>query len=248
MKVILGKKIAMSQKFKTDGQVIPVTVIKAGPCFIYQVKKSDKDGYQAIQIGLETRKKVNKPLKGHLKNLEQARYLREFRAEGDKTEFQNGQQITAAVFTAGEKVDVTATSKGKGFQGVVKRHHFAGAPKTHGDKDQLRHGGSIGAQRPQRVLKNKRMAGRMGTDQVTVKNLEIIEVDDKNNLLYVKGAVPGSRNALVKIVGEGEMKLEQIKKTEDKAEDKVEEKKEESAVAVNEVVAPEKETAPAESK
>jgi len=210
MKFILGKKLAMSQKFSAAGQVIPVTIVKAGPCFISQVKKDDQDGYQAVQVGFETKKKINKPLAGHLKNLAQARYLREFRVEGDKTEFQVGQQITAAVFSAGEQAQVTAQSKGKGFQGVVKRHHFAGGPGSHGDKDQLRHGGSIGAQRPQRVLKNKRMAGRMGNDQVTVKNLEIIEVDDKNNLLYIKGAVPGSRNALVRIIAPGEMKLTQV--------------------------------------
>jgi large subunit ribosomal protein L3 len=226
MKFILGKKIAMSQQFKADGQMIPVTIVKAGPCFISQVKKSDKDGYQAVQVGFESKKKVNKPLKGHLKNLAQARYLREFRIEGDKKEFSNGQQITAAVFVPGEKVDVTAVSKGKGFQGVVKRHHFSGAPKTHGDKDQLRHGGSIGAQRPQRVLKNKRMAGRMGNDQITVKNLEVIEVDDKNNILYIKGAIPGCRNALVRVVADGEMNLAKAAEPEAiKAEVKVEETK-----------------------
>jgi large subunit ribosomal protein L3 len=228
MKFILGKKVAMSQQFKADGLMIPVTIVKAGPCFISQVKKSEKDGYQALQVGFETKKKVNKPLKGHLKNLSQARYLREFRIEGDQAEYKNGQQITAAIFAPGEKVDVTANSKGKGFQGVVKRHHFAGAPKTHGDKDQLRHGGSIGAQRPQRVLKNKRMAGRMGNDQVTIKNLEIIEVDDKNNILYIKGAIPGSRNALVRIVAPGEMTLVQALEPEvvkDKEDLKVEEPK-----------------------
>lgn len=248
MKVILGKKIAMSQKFKTDGQVVPVTVVKAGPCFISQVKKSDKDGYQAIQMGLENKKKINKPLKGHLKNLEQARYLREFRMEGDQTDFQKGQQIAVSVFSAGEKVDVTAVSKGKGFQGVVKRHHFSGAPKTHGDKDQLRHGGSIGAQRPQRVLKNKRMAGRMGGDQVTIKNLEIIEVDDKNNFLYIKGAIPGCRNALVKVVAPGEMKLKDMKAEQVSAEVSDSQTPNEKTVQIAEVMPTEKETISTENK
>jgi large subunit ribosomal protein L3 len=249
MKFILGKKIAMSQQFKADGQVVPVTIVKAGSCFISQVK-SDKDGYQAVQVGFESKKKLNKPLKGHLKNLTQARYLREFRVEGDQADYKIGQQITAGVFAPGDKADVTATSKGKGFQGVVKRHHFAGAPKTHGDKDQLRHGGSIGAQRPQRVIKNKRMAGRMGNDQVTVKNLEIIAVDDKNELLYIKGAVPGCRNALVKIVAPGEMKLTQAAE-QAVAEVKTEVNKEEieaETPKAEELVAPEKETVSAEIK
>jgi len=212
MKFILGKKIAMSQKFNATGQVIPVTIIKAGPCFISQIKNNDKDGYQALQLSFENKNKLNKPQNGHLKNMAPARYLREFKLDSEKVEFQKGQEITVAIFSPGEKVNVIANSKGKGFQGVVKRHGFAGAPKTHGNKDQLRHGGSIGAQRPQRVLKNKKMAGRMGNNQVTVKNLEIVEIDDKNNLLYLKGAVPGSRNALVKIIAPGEMKLTEASK------------------------------------
>ncbi|OGY41690.1 MAG: 50S ribosomal protein L3 [Candidatus Buchananbacteria bacterium RBG_13_39_9] len=209
MKFILGKKIEMSQKFKADGQVVPVTVVKAGPCFIAQVKKTAGDNYQAIQIGFESKKKLNRPLSGHLKGLDKSRYLREFRiAEPvEQSDYQKGQKITVNIFTIGEVVQVTANSKGKGFQGVVKRHHFSGAPKTHGNKDQLRHGGSIGAQRPQRVLKNKRMAGRMGGEQVTVKNLEVIDIDEKNNLLFIKGAIPGSRTALIKISAPGEMKL-----------------------------------------
>lgn len=217
MKFILGKKIAMSQKFKADGQVVPVTIVQAGPCFVAQVKKEDKDGYLAVQIGYATKKKLNKPISGHLKDLDKARYLREFRVANDQVVPERGQKITAAIFQAGDLIAATANSKGKGFQGVVKRHGFKGGPKTHGDKDQLRHGGSIGAQRPQRVLKNKRMAGRMGNDQVTVKNLEIIEVDIANNLLFLKGAVPGCRNALVRITAPGEMKLEEVIKEESKS-------------------------------
>lgn len=242
MKFILGKKMAMSQKFKADGQVVPVTVVKAGPCFISQIKNADKDGYQSMQIGFETKKKINKPLKGHLKNLDQAKYLREFRLEGEKNEFQKGQQITAAIFEPGEKVDVVAVSKGKGFQGVVKRHGFAGAPKTHGNKDQLRHGGSIGAQRPQHVLKNKKMAGRMGGDQVTVKNLEIIEVDAVNNMIYVKGAIPGSRNTLVRLVALGEMQLAPVTAVKQPEEAQIET----SAVSAVEAKETKEETKPAE--
>lgn len=198
----------MSQKFKADGQVVPVTIVQAGPCFISQIRKQDKDGYLAVQMGFATKKKLNKPIAGHLKDLDKARYLREFRIKSDEVALDRGQKITAAIFQAGDLAAVTATSKGHGFQGVVKRHGFSGGPGSHGDKDQLRHGGSIGAQRPQRVIKNKRMAGRMGNDQVTVKNLEVIEVDPVNNLLYLKGAVPGCRNALVKIIAPGEMNLE----------------------------------------
>lgn len=209
MKFILGKKVQMSQKFRADGQVVPVTIVKAGPCFISQVKKNDKDGYQAISLGFGVKKKLNKPQSGQLKGFEKARYIKEFRIEGDPQDYQKGQQINVSIFNENDIVQVTANSKGRGFQGVVKRHHFAGAPKTHGDKDQLRHGGSIGSQRPQHVLKNKRMAGRMGYNQVSVKNLEVIEVDTANNILYIKGAIPGSRNTLVKITAPGEMKLSQ---------------------------------------
>ncbi len=228
----------MSQKFKPDGQVVPVTIVQAGPCFISQVKKEAKDGYLAVQIGYATKKKLNKPNSGHLKDLAKARYLREFRLAEDQSVLARGQKITATIFQTGDLVNVTANSKGRGFQGVVKRHGFAGAPKTHGNKDQLRHGGSIGAQRPQRVLKNKRMAGRMGNDQITVKNLEIIEVDAVNNLLFLKGAVPGCRNALVRITAPGEMKLETEIKAETQAAETVPEIRTEvkTEVKVEEIV------------
>ena len=208
MKYILGKKLEMTQKFKEDGAVIPVTVVTAGPCFITQVKTVDKDGYQAIQIGYKERKKLNKAQAGHLKGLKNLSYLKEFKAEAtDKNVYQKGQEINVSIFAKGEKVKVTGISKGRGFQGVVKRHHFSGAPKSHGTKDQLRHSGSVGAKGVAHTFKGTRMGGRMGSEQVTISNLEIIDVDPAKNLLYIKGAIPGSRNGLVEIMTPGEMKL-----------------------------------------
>jgi len=209
MKFILGKKIEMTQKYKEDGQVVPVTVVSAGPCFITQVKSLEKDGYKSVQVGYQEAKRVNKPKAGHLKDGIKARYLREFRVEEDLPEIKRGQKITVMIFAKGDKVKVTGNSKGKGFQGVVKRHGFHGHNTTHGTKDQVRHPGSIGAGGVQHVVKGKKMAGRMGGDKVTLKNLEIIDIDPAKNLLYIKGAIPGSRNGLVEIFAPGEMKLEQ---------------------------------------
>ncbi len=209
-KFILGKKIEMTQKYRADGTVIPVTKILAEPCIVTQVKKhvKDKDKALALQIGAFTRKHINKPMKGHLKEIN-ARFLKEFPITADEEgKYNIGDVIRASIFVPGDKVKVTGVSKGRGFQGVVKRHHFAGSPKTHGHKDQLRMPGSIGAGGVQHVLKGKRMGGRMGQDQVTVTNLEIIEIDLGNNFIYVKGAVPGSRNSLVWIRGEGELAVE----------------------------------------
>jgi large subunit ribosomal protein L3 len=206
MKFILGKKIEMTQKFKEDGSVIPVTVIQAGPCFITQIKKADKDNYQAVQIGYQETKKLNKSLSGHLKKTPKLKYLKEFKLDKD-FEYKKGQEINVSVFAEGDKVKVTGISKGRGFQGVVKRYRFKGAPKSHGTKDQLRHPGSIGATGPAHVFKGTKMAGRMGGDQVTVSNLEIIEIDPEKNLLFIKGGIPGSRNGLVVISAPGEMDL-----------------------------------------
>jgi len=201
----------MTQKFQTNGQVVPVTIIKAGPCFITQVKTTDNDGYQSIQVGYEEKKKINKPLVGHLKNILKARYLKELRLEADnKVEYQKGQKINVSIFVRGDLVDVAGTTKGKGFQGVVKRHGFHGAPKTHGTKDQLRHSGSVGAKGVAHTFKGTKMGGRMGGEQMTIKNLEVIEIEPEKNLLYIKGAIPGSRNSLVEIYAPGEMKLEAI--------------------------------------
>ena len=188
----------MTQIFKED-KVIPVTLIESGPNFVTQVKTKDRDNYSAIQVGFGAKKEKNikKPQRGHLKNLDNLRWLREFRVEDSK--LNNGDKIDVSVFAPGDKVNVVAISKGKGFQGVVKRHGFHGGPKSHGQKDRHRAPGSIGSSFPEHVFKGKRMAGRMGGDRVTVKNLEIVEIDGENNLIALKGAVPGRRGALVMI-------------------------------------------------
>lgn len=197
MKCILAKKLEMSQVFRADGTVIPVTLVQAGPCVVTQVKTTESDGYNAVQLGFLPAKHVAKPQEGHLKDLEKFQIMREFRVE-DPSAYKRGDVIEAATFATGDEVDVTGTSKGKGFQGVVKRHGFHGHPTSHGHKDQARMPGSIGAGGVQHVLKGRRMAGRMGGDTVTVKNLEIVEVRDQG-ILALKGAVPGSRNAVIEI-------------------------------------------------
>lgn len=196
----------MTQIFQKEGQVIPVTIVEAGPCLVTQVKQKEKDGYLAAQIGFGKKKNLTKPLLGHLKNLPSFRYLKEFRLK-EKENLEKGQEITVKIFQAGDQVKITGISKGKGFQGVVKRHHFHGSPASHGHKDQLRMPGSIGATYPQRVIKGRRMAGRMGGEQIAVKNLKIIKIDPEKNHLYIKGAVPGARNSLILVQGPGELKL-----------------------------------------
>jgi len=197
MKFILGKKIGMSQVFSEDRKVTPVTLIEAGPCVVTQVKTEKKDGYQAVQVGFGERKKINRPLMGHLKDLGKFRYLREIRDV--KEDMKIGDKIDAGVFKEGDKIKVIGISKGKGFQGVMKRHGFHGSPATHGHKHDHRAPGSIGSAFPEHVLKGKKMAGRMGGDRVTVKGLKVVKVDKENNLLVVKGAVPGKRGALLKV-------------------------------------------------
>ncbi len=200
MKVILGKKLNMTQKFADDGRVIPVTAILAGPCTVTQVKTAETDGYQAVQVGFGNKKKISKPLAGHLKDLENFAFIREFRLKNqDATELKRGDKISVTDFNQGDVVQVTGTSKGKGFQGVVRRHGFHGSPASHGHKDQLRMSGSIGAGGVQHVFKGMRMGGHMGDDQITVKNLEVVDIDPTQNILYIKGAVPGARNGLVEI-------------------------------------------------
>ncbi|MCL5264337.1 MAG: 50S ribosomal protein L3 [Chloroflexi bacterium] len=194
---ILGRKVGMTRIFDDTGTIVPVTVIEAGPCYITQVKKSETDGYSAVQIGFGTAKRLTEPKKGHLKKLPPLKYLREVRAT-DMSSVKVGQKIDASLFQQGESVDVTGISKGKGFAGVVKRHHFGGGPKTHGQSDRHRAPGSVGAgTTPGRVLKGMRMAGRMGNERITVKNLEIVQADPARNLLLIKGAVPGGRNSLL---------------------------------------------------
>lgn len=204
MKFILGKKIEMTQIFRPDGTVVPVTRITAGPCVVTQIKTKDKDGVEAVQLGFGTKKKfrVNKPETGHLKDVKMGedetatiRFLRDITVENHG--LQKGDVINAQTFTAGDKVTVVGTSKGRGFQGVVKRHGFHGQSATHGTKDQERMPGSIGAGGVQRVFKGMRMAGHMGDDRVSVKNLEIVEVYPEQNELMIKGAVPGARGGLL---------------------------------------------------
>lgn len=202
MKFILGKKIEMLQKFAADGSVIPVTAVLAGPCVVTQLKNKETDGYNAVQFGFDLKKKLSKPEAGHLKDLGNFRFLSEYRLlESENIDLKRGSTVDVTVFTPGDKVMVTGTSKGKGFQGVVKRHGFHGSPATHGHKDQIRMPGSIGAGGPGRVFKGVRMAGRMGGDQISVKNLEIVAVDKDNNMLFIKGAIPGTRYSLVEIRG-----------------------------------------------
>lgn len=198
MKFILAKKLEMTQVYRPDGAVVPVTLVQAGPCVVTQVKTVDKDGVNAVQIGFRLIKKLNQPEAGHLKDLPLMADLRDFRVE-EATEMKRGDAVEATVFQPGDMVNVTGVSKGKGFQGVVKRHHFHGHPTSHGHKDQERMPGSIGAGGPQHVFKGRRMAGRMGNEQVTVQKLEVVEVRD-GGILAIKGAVPGARNAVLEIV------------------------------------------------
>lgn len=205
MKGILGKKVGMTQVFDESGEVIPVTVIEAGPCFVTQKKTTGQDGYTAIQLGFEEveRKRLNQPQWGHLRKnkLPPLRYLRELRlSESELEEYKEGQKISVSVFEAGEMVDVIGVSKGRGFAGGVKRHGFRGGPKTHGQSDRHRAPGSIGqTTTPGRVYKGKRMAGRMGNQRVSAQNLQVVLVDPQRNLLAVKGSVPGARNGLLLI-------------------------------------------------
>ena len=196
---IIGKKLGMTQIFRDNGKVEAVTAIEAGPCLVIQVKIMDKEGYNAVQLGFGQAKRLKSPQLGHFKGLEQLKYLREFRVD-DTEAIKVGDKVDASLFKAGDLVDITGVSKGKGFAGVVKRHHFAGGPKTHGQSDRHRHPGSIGASAsPGRVLKGTRMAGHMGNRRVTVRHLEVLEADPARNLLVVKGAVPGARNGLLLI-------------------------------------------------
>jgi len=196
---IIGKKIGMTQVFGEDGRVEPVTAIEAGPCFVTQIKRTEKDGYDAIQLGFDTAKRLNLPEKGHLKKVGMLKHLREFEVS-DIESIEVGQRVDVSIFKPGELVDVTGISKGKGFAGVVKRHHFSGGPKTHGQSDRHRAPGSIGGTTtPGRVFKGKRMAGHMGNERVTVRRLKVVQADADRNLLLVRGAVPGGRKGLVTI-------------------------------------------------
>ena len=201
-KAILATKVGMTQIFDENGVLVPVTVLQAGPCVVTQVKTADNDGYSAIQVGFGEKKenRVNKPMKGQFAKagVSCKRYLKEFRFEDAET-YTLGQEIKADIFGAGDKIDATATSKGIGFQGAIKRHGQSRGPMAHGSKYH-RHAGSNGAcSDPSKVFKGKRMPGQMGGKKITVQNLEIVKVDVENNLLLVKGAVPGPKKSMVTI-------------------------------------------------
>jgi large subunit ribosomal protein L3 len=204
MSAILGRKLGMTSIFSEDGQFVPCTVIEAGPCPVVQVKTKDNDGYDAVQIGYEILpdRKVNRPRAGHFaKNgVEPMRFLKEFRQLVDAVS--SGDVLTVDTFAVGDKVKITATSKGKGFQGVVRRHHFGGVGMaTHGQSDRPRAPGSIGSSSyPSRVFKGMKMAGRMGGTRITVRNLQVLQVIPGENLIVVKGSIPGAMNGLVEIV------------------------------------------------
>jgi large subunit ribosomal protein L3 len=200
---IIGKKIGMTQLFQENGETVAVTAIQAGPSVVTQVKSRDRDGYDAIQVGFIENKvsqsQLNSPEKGHLRDLENVRYLREFRAD-DISSIKRGDRVDVGFLKQGDLVNVIGLSKGRGFAGVVKRHHFAGGPKTHGQTDRHRAPGSIGGTTfPGRVLKGKRMAGHMGNKRVTARKLVVVQADPERNLLLVKGAVPGANGGLLVI-------------------------------------------------
>jgi large subunit ribosomal protein L3 len=226
---IIGKKIGMTQLFNADGSVVPATVIKAGPCVVVQRKTRTTDGYESVQIGLvdATPAKVRKPLAGHYKkaNVPPTRVRREVKLvpadkdDKDSNDPKPGDQVLVSMFANGERVDVIGTSRGKGFQGVVKRHHFAGGAATHGSMFH-RAPGSIGASSvPSRVVKGMRAAGRMGGDRITVRNLRVAKVDAENNLLIVRGAIPGAPAGYVlirKAVAAKKLKVAQVEKPKGK--------------------------------
>ena len=201
-KGILGKKIGMTQIFDETGLAIPVTLVEAGPCYVTQVRTPEKDGYSAVQLGFDEvkPKRLSGGEKGHLKknNLAPLRFLREFRSKDPQVN--EGDEVKVSLFAMGDMVDVIGTSKGRGFQGGVKRYHFAGGPKTHGQSDRHRAPGSRGSgTTPGRVYRGSRGPGHMGDDRVTVQNLKVVFVDEERNLLGVRGAIPGPRGGLVMI-------------------------------------------------
>ena len=200
-KALLGKKLGMTQIFNAEGKIVPVTVIAAGPCYVAQIKTAATDGYEAIQIGYGDIKEVNcnKPQTGHCKaaGIKLVRYFRELRVE-NASEYQLGQELTVGCFADGEHVDITGISKGKGFAGTIKRWNFARLKESHGTGPVHRHGGSLGAcSSPSRVWKGKKMAGHLGNERVTVQNLKVVKIDAENNIIAVKGAVPGPKGGIV---------------------------------------------------
>ena len=205
MQVILGTKIGMTQIIGEDGVVTPVTILQAGPCTVTQIKTVDTDGYNAVQVGYGQGKNLSKSVAGHVKKAGEninPKVLKEFRVEEIPEGMKLGDSLTVESFKLGDKVAVTGTSKGKGYAGTVKRHNFNESRNTHGFKGDIRKVGSIGSMYPQKVWKGKKMPGRMGHDQVTVKNLTVAYIDVANNLIGLKGAVPGPNKGIVSVEGE----------------------------------------------
>ncbi len=203
MKFILAKKLGMSRLFSPDGRPISVTIVVSPPNFVVRTKSSERDGYEAVQLGFgeTSEKRLKKPERGHLEGLPALKHLREFKTE-DAARLKRGEKIGVQIFEPGELVKVSGRSIGRGFQGVVKRHGFAGGPKSHGHRHVLRAPGAIGGRFPQRVRKGKRMAGRMGGGRVSVRNIEIVRVDGDANVLYLRGAVPGKRGTILELSGQ----------------------------------------------
>lgn len=195
---LLGRKMGIIQMFDKNDRLRGATVIETGPCLITQIKNDERDGYAAVQLGFAAAKHVNKPMRGHLQRQGDLRYLREFPVD-NPSEHKVGDRLGAEMFQEGDHVDVTGTSKGRGFAGVVKRHGFAGGPKTHGQSDRHRAPGSIGAGGPGRTFKGMLMGGHMGNEKVTIRNLEVLQSDPARGLLIVAGSVPGATNGLLKI-------------------------------------------------
>lgn len=197
---ILGEKIGMTRIFTKNGESIPVTVILAGPCRVIQRKNLEKDGYNAVQLGFKevNKKKVSKPIIGHFNKfkVEPLKYMREFKVD-DSNKYSSGMEVKVDIFKEGDKVDIISISKGKGFAGAIKRHHFSGGPKTHGQKEYFRSVGSMGATDAARVFKGKKLPGHMGSDRVSMKNIKVVKVDLGRNLILVKGSIPGAKGTMV---------------------------------------------------
>jgi large subunit ribosomal protein L3 len=203
MQGILGIKKGMTQIFDANGLVIPVTIIKAGPCFVTQIKTTEKDGYEKVQIAFvdKKEKRTSKPQKGHFAkaNIDPKRFIKEF-SFTEQEKLEPGTEIKVDRFVAGDLVTISGVSKGKGFQGVMKRHNFGGGQQTHGQSDRLRAPGSLGqSSYPSRVFKGLKMAGRTGSDRVTLNDVEVVKVDAENNLIYLRGSVPGAKNSVLEI-------------------------------------------------
>ena len=202
-KGLIGRKVGMTQIFDEKGNVVPVTVVELGPCTVTQKKTIENDGYNAVQLGFDDMKvtRTNKPMKGHFDkaNVAPKKVLKEFRLEDDSA-LNVGDIIKADIFAAGEKVDVVGTSKGKGTAGVIKRWNFSRLKETHGTGPVARHAGSLGVIDPARIFKGKRMAGHLGSERVTIQNLDVVKVDAENNLIAIKGAIPGPKKGIVMVV------------------------------------------------